>query len=112
MRVWNRGWMYSAGYQPSKVRHIDKIERANFIGDLPHASKINDAGVRAAAANDQLGALALGDLFELVIIDGLSLAGHAVRNDFVSLAGKVQVMAMSQVATVGEVESQNSIAGL
>ena len=31
--------MRTSGYEPSKVSHIDQEERADFVGDLPHAGE-------------------------------------------------------------------------
>src|SRR5439155_6146125 len=43
--VWNRTEMLSTGHQTSDVRHIDKQNCANRIGDLAQPRKIDDARI-------------------------------------------------------------------
>ncbi len=52
-----------------------------------------------------------GERQQLVIIDPLRLAIHAVRNDLEILAGEVQRMAVAQVPAAGEIHRQHRIAG-
>ena len=59
MRVRHRRGMHASGNQPGEVRHVHQVKRANLVGDLAHARKINDARVRAAAADNQLRPFAL-----------------------------------------------------
>ena len=35
--------MRTASHQSGEMRHIDQVDRAHFVGDLPHARKIDDA---------------------------------------------------------------------
>src|SRR5215510_12744200 len=104
--------MSAAGNQAGEVRHVDQVQRADFIGDLAHAGEINDAWISAAAADDQLGTLALGDAFQFVVINGLGFLGDSIGDNFVSLSGKVQVMAVSKVATVRQVQAKNGVSRL
>jgi hypothetical protein len=50
--------------------------------------------------------------FELVVVDPLVVLAHAVGDDGVQLAGKVERVAMGQVSTVREVHPQDRVAGL
>ncbi len=59
-----------------------------------------------------LGLLALGDLLQVVVVDGLGFLGHAVRNDLVGLAGKVQRMTVREVSAMRQVQSENGVARL
>src|SRR5664279_5980988 len=99
--------MGSSGDQSSEVRHVNQVERAHFIGDLAHASEIDEPRIGAAATDDEFRLLTLSDLLQIVVIDGLGFLGHAVGNDLVRLAGKVQRMAVREVSAVGEVQSEN-----
>ena len=112
LRVRHRRRMRAAGNQSGEVRHIDQVDRANFVGDLPHAREVDDARIGAAAADDQLGPLAFGDLLQLVVVDGLGFARHAVGNDLVGLAGEVQRMSVREMPAVGEVQAKDGVAGL
>ncbi len=78
--------MHAACDQAGKVRHVHQIERANFVGDLPHAREINDARISAAAADNHLGTFFLGKLFQVIVIDGLGFLGYAVGDDAISLS--------------------------
>ena len=104
--------MRAAGDQSGEVRHVDQVDRAHFVGNLAHAREVDDARIGAAAADDQLRPLALGNLLQLVVIDGLGFFGHAVGNDLVGLAGEVQRMSVRQVAAVREIQSQHGVARL
>ena len=97
---------------PGEVRHVDEKERAHFVGNLAHARKVDDARIGAAAANDQLRAFLLGDLFELVVVDRLGFFGDAVGNDLVRLAGKIQMMPVREVPAMREVQAEDRVARL
>src|SRR5271157_2850376 len=104
--------MRPAGYQTSEVRHVHQVERAHFVGNLPHSDEIDESRIGAAAANDELRPLALGNTFQIVIIDGLSLLGYAVGNDLVGLAGKVQRMPVTEVTAVREIQAEDRVSRL
>ena len=104
--------MHAARNQSGEVRHVHQVERADFVGNLPHAREINDSRIGAAAADDHLGALFFGKLFQVVVIDGLGFLGHAVGNDAISLAGEIQVMPVSEVSAMRQVQTENGVAGL
>ena len=44
--------------------------------------------------------------------DALDFFGDAVGNDFVGLAREIQMMPVSEVSAVGEVQAENGVAGL
>src|SRR5271157_5599169 len=104
--------MRPAGYQTSEVRHVHQVERVHFVGNLPHSDEIDESRIGAAAANDELRPLALGNTFQIVIVDGLGFLGYAVGNDLVGLAGKVQRMAVTEVAAMRQVQAENGVSGL
>ena len=51
-------------------------------------------------------------LLQLVVVDGLGFAGHAVGDDLVGLAGKIQRMAVREVSAVRQVQAENRVARL
>src|SRR6202035_1674486 len=104
--------MHAARHQASKMRHVDEKKCADFVRDLTHAREVDDAGVSTAAANDQLGEFLLRQLFQRVVDDRLGLLGHAVRDNLVRLAGEIQMMSVSEVATMGQIQTENRVAGL
>ena len=97
--------MHAASNQAGEVRHVHQVQRAHFIGDLPHALKINEARIRAAATNDQLRLLALSDLLQFVIINRLFFFGHAIGDNAVSLAGEIQMMSMREMTAMRQVQT-------
>ena len=112
MGVRHRRRMHAARNQSGEMRHVDQVERAHFVGDLAHAGKINDSRIGAASADDQLGAFFLGQLLQIVVVDGLSFLGHAIGNDAVGLAGKIQMMAVGEMSAMRQIQSENGVAGL
>src|SRR5271157_1952134 len=101
--------MRASSDQSGEVRHVNQVQRANFVGNLAHAREIDEPRIGAAAADDQLWPLALSDLLQIVVINGLGFLGHAVGNDLVGLAGKIQWMAVRQMPAVREVQSENGV---
>jgi hypothetical protein len=99
----DRRRVHASSNQSGKVRHIDHIKGADFIGDGTHPGEVDDAGIGAAAADDQLGMLALSDLLELIVIDGFRILGDTVRDDAIGLARKIKGMAMSEVTAMRKV---------
>ena len=53
-----------------------------------------------------------GEAGEFVVIDALVFFAHAVGDDVVSLAGKVELVAVSKVSAVRQIHAEDGIAGL
>ena len=104
--------MDAASNQSGEMRHVDQEECAYFVGNLAHAREIDDARIGAASANDQFGTFFLRQFLEVVVIDGFGVLGHAVRNDAVSLAGKIEMMAVGKVSAMGQIQAQDGVARL
>src|SRR6478672_13658979 len=104
--------MRATSHESCEVRHIDEVERTHFVRDQAHARKVDYAGIGAASADDHLGALFFCKALEFVVVDGLGFLRDAVRNDLVSLAGKIQMMAVREMATMREIQTQNRVSGL
>src|SRR3974390_2555336 len=81
--VWDGRRMYAAGNQSGEVRHVHQVERTDLVGDLAHAGGGDEAGIRAAATDDELRAMFFRQLLDFVVVDGLGFLGHAVRHDLV-----------------------------
>src|SRR5437899_4044748 len=104
--------MHSASNQAGEMRHVDQIEGANFIGDLAHADKINNPWICAAPSDDQLRFLLFRQLFEIVIVNSLALFADTVRDDSISVAGEIQMVAVSKESAVRQIQSKDGIARL
>ena len=61
MAVWYGRWMHATGNQSGEVRHVDQVERADFVGNLAHAGEVDDARIGAPATDDELRTLVLGE---------------------------------------------------
>ena len=92
--------MNARGNQTREVRHIDEQQRAHRVRNLTKTRKIQDAGIRAAAGDDQFGFVLFGEFLQLLIVDALVVFADAVRHHLICLTGKVEVMAVSKVAAV------------
>src|SRR5579862_5944606 len=92
--------------------HIDQQQGSYLVGDLAHAGKIDDAGVGTASSDDELRSFALGDGFQDVVVNLLGLFVDTVEDDAVKLAGKAELVPVSQVAAVREVQTQDGVAGI
>ena len=106
LRVRNRAGMLAAGDQAGDVRHVDEKKRADGIGDLAQARKIDDARIGGSAGGDHGRANFLGLFLQRVVIDLLGLCADAVVRDLVKFAGEICRMAVGEMAAVGEIHGR------
>ena len=66
------------GDEPGEVRHVAEEERADLVRDLAELPRLDGARIGAAAADDQLRAVLLRQLEDLVVVDDVRLARDAV----------------------------------
>src|SRR5207237_3587657 len=66
----------------------------------------------ARTANGLCRTFAQRYLLQLVVINVFGVAGDAVRNDFVSLARKIQMMAVGQMSAMRQIQPENRVARL
>ncbi len=104
--------MRPARDQPGDVRHVKDVDRAHFVGDLAHAREIPETRIRAGAADDYLRLFALGDRFELVVVDEFRVAPHRVERWFVELSAEAELVAVGEVTAVGQIEAEDRVACL
>ncbi len=90
--------------QAGEVGHVDEKNRPHRIGDLAELGEIHDPRVGAASGDDHLRLVFFGEGGEFVVVDEFAILLDAVRHHLVSLAGKIQVMAMGEVSAMGEIE--------
>ena len=74
--------------------------------------EVDDAGIRARADHDHLRLVLVGQPVELVVIDPFVVRLHAVGDDFIQQARKVERVTVRQVAAVGEVHAEDGVARL
>ncbi len=110
IRILARVGMNTGGHQAGEVRHVDQENRIDGIGDLPEPGKIDDAGIGAAPGDDHLGLVLFGQARQLIVIDALVFAANAIRDHFVSLTRKIQMVAVGEVAAMRKIHSQDRVA--
>ena len=84
--------------------HINQKNCPYGISHLAKTGKINDARVSAGAGNNHLGPVLFGQLTQFFIINQFGVLANPIRNNFVQLAGKIQMMPMRQVSAMRQVE--------
>ena len=70
------------------------------------------ARIGGGTHGDQRGLQLAGGFFELVVVDALVLRADAVVGDLVETAGEIRLVAVGEVAAVGEVHGEDLVAGL
>ena len=112
MGMGHRRWMDAAGDEAGEVRHVHHQIRADRIGDLAEALEVPDARISRAAGKDQLRFVLLGDTLDLVVVEQLVLAAHAIGDDLEPLAAHVDRRAVGQMPARGKVEAHERVARL
>src|SRR3984957_4941335 len=102
--------MHAASHQTGEKRHVHDKKSAYLIRGLAHTGEVDDPGVGAASGNDELRLFLLGYSLELVVVDPLRLFLHAIKRCAVEFAGEAQLVPMRQVASVGQVKTQDGVA--
>jgi hypothetical protein len=87
------------------VGHVDHQIRSNFVGDGSHAREVELARIRAASGYNHPWLLALCCGFEFVVVNGFGVFADLIANDSVEFARKIELVAVSEVTAVSEVEA-------
>ena len=82
--------MHAARDKARDVRHVEDVDRAHLVGNLSHAGKIPESRIGAAATDDGLGLLPLGNRLQLVVVDQLGIAPHLIKRRPVELAAEAE----------------------
>ena len=104
--------MNPGGDESGNVRHVGDNGCTDRLPDRGEPLEVDYARVRARADHDHLGLMLVRKLLEFVVVDPLVVFAHAVRNDRVKLAGKIERVSVRQVAPVREVHPEDRIARL
>ena len=83
-----------------------------LAGDLGELVVRNLARIGAGAGDDQLRLVFAGQRGDLVEVEPVRVARHAVADEVVQHAADVQLHAVRQMAAVGQVEAQHGVARL
>ena len=98
--------------QARVVGHVDHQLRADLAGDLGKLAVRNLARIRARAGDDQLRLVLAGQRGDLIEVEPVRVARHAVADEVVQHAADVELHAVRQVSAVGQVEAQHRVARL
>ena len=81
----------------------------DFIGNFAELNRIDHPWIGTCPGNDQFGLAFKSQFPDLLVINLLSFLVHAIGNNVIGISGKVNRATMSQVPTVRQVHSENSI---
>ena len=98
--------------QTGDVRHINHQVSANILGDFGKFVKPNLTRIRRSAGDNHFGLVLLGQLPNLIIINGLGLFTEAVGHDIVIAARNINRTAVRQMSAVGQIHAHDRIARL
>ena len=112
LRVADRRGVLAGRDETGEVRHIDKKERLDRVGDLTEPREVEDARVRGGAGDDELRAILLRQTLELVVVEHLVLFTDTVGDEVVELAGEVHRGTVREMPALIQGEAQHGIAGL
>ncbi len=101
--------MHPARHQSGEVRHVHQQQGAGGVGDGPDAGEVDHPRIRAAAGDNHLRLMLLGQALHLVVVQRLGVLLHPVRKHLVRLARKVKLMSMREVSAVGQVHAQDGV---
>ncbi len=104
--------VHAGGDKTRDMSHIHEEKGVHGLGDGGDALEVNDAGIGAGAGDDHLGFVLVGKLFDFVVVDALVILANAIGDELVHAAGKIERMAVGEVAAVGEIHAENGVAGL
>ena len=112
MRMRKRARVNPAGDQSGEVGHVDEKARTDRVRDLAHAAEIDHPRIGRAARDQHFGPVLVRELLDVIVVDAMIVAAHAIGHDLEPLARHVDRRAVGQVAAGGEIEPHEGIAGL
>src|ERR1019366_12695 len=110
MRVGHGRGVRAAGNKAGDVGHVEDEGCADFVGDTAHALEIPEAGIGAAASDNDVGFLADCGGFHLVVVDLLRIAPHVVEGGAIELSAETELVAVGEVAAMRKIKTENGVA--
>ena len=104
--------MNPGGHESGDVGDIGHQIRANLVGDLTELGEVDHTGIRAEAANDQLGFAFQRSLPDMVHVEQFGVGIQDVIVNFKECSREVWLQAVRQVSTVRDGQTQDPVAGL
>ncbi|GAA3044020.1 hypothetical protein GCM10020000_24360 [Streptomyces olivoverticillatus] len=112
VRVRHRRGVQPGGDEAREVGHVDHQVCADLVGDPAEGREVQLPRVGGPAGDDQLRPVLLGEALDLLHVDQVGLLVDVVGDHVVELAGEVDLHAVGQVPAVGEVQTQDGVAGV
>ncbi len=110
--VRHRARVHTRGDQTGDVRHVHKQIGADLAGEFAHALEIDDARIGGGPDGDERRLELAGGFFQFVVVDALVVRTDAVVGDVIEAAGEIRLVAVGEVAAVGEIHGEDLVAGL
>jgi len=96
----------AGGDQAGDVSDVGDVDRVDCVGDVGEAGEVELPRIGRRPGDDQIGIELAGRLLGRVVVDVAGLGVDLVLFDLVVLAREVHVVAVAQVAAVGEVQER------
>ena len=102
----------TGGDKAGGMSHVDHEDGTDFIGQTAHAGIVPFAAVGAGTTDDELRTLAACYLLHLFVVDEAGIFLNVVLKRLEHKAGEVDGASMGKVTAMGEIESEELVAGL
>ena len=98
--------------QPGEMRHIDHEQGTDIIGNSAEAGEIDDARIGGATGDNQLRLMLFGQRLDLIIVDQMVFAAHAILHGVEPFARHRRRRAVGQVTARVQAHAEDGRAGL
>ena len=102
----------TGGDKAGGMSHVDHEDGTDFIGQTAHAGIVPFAAVGAGTTDDELRTLAACYPLHLFVVDEAGIFLNVVLKRLEHKAGEVDGASMGKVTAMGEIESEELVAGL
>ena len=104
-----RIWIFTAGNQTCKMRHIHHKQCAYFMSNSCHTFKVNDTGICAGSANNKLRPYFLSLFFQCIIINAFIFSAYTIRKNMEIVTRNVYQAAMRKMPAIIQIHTKNRI---
>ena len=101
--------MNAGGDKSSDVRHVDEEDGVDSSCDFGNALEIDNPGISAGSSDYHFGFVLVCELFNFVVVDALIFFFHTIGEEFVHAAGKIERMAVGEMAAVREIHAEDDV---
>ena len=104
--------MLAACDKTGDVRHVDHQKRPITVRNVGKGLEVNGSGVGGRAGHEQLRAVPVDHILDLVIVDAAGLRVHTIADAVIILAGQIDPRAVGQMAAAGKIHAHERVARL